>query len=1130
MPMTILLVDDDPVARKVIEQQILAEPRLRPLTARILHAASGEQGLAYFVKERPELVVTDLVMPGMDGFAFCRSVREAPFGREVGLVVLSGPNEDPRVPAELEAQVGAAFVRRPASAAALAEAILSRIPAEPKAGPENGSPPEAREQSDGTQATAAPPFSPPHPGAVAHTATALSGQTAGSGSLAERRIPRLIFELADAGTTGTLAIARGKMRKEIFLRNGEVVAADSNLRQEALGTLLCNKGVIDERQLAYLLAETKARGHKMGAVLIELGWLSPEEVLDCLAAQARKRVVDCLRWNEGTWAFSPGDSFGERVIEHNLDTARTVFMGLFRSATPEALVGRFDQDGDKPIQLTRRFDKYRASFEGVFGAQISPLLASEPSVGSLALREDAQTVIAGVDALLETGLAELGEVSAGTPIESQSDLWEASFSLEKLGSEIASRFDSIRLDAGEELFSQGAHSSSTPRPFTEDSAFARPQAEVDSGVVAWRAFEPAGDASGTAATPSDSPAEAFRQTVLRAYLTVHGKPLYDVLEVPQSATCDDIREAAERMAARFAPEVVEGIDLSPEDSAKLDTIRAAIERASQTLTDPTSRQAYDASLAPAQPAETDPLGAELAFGEAVSLLNSPTPELSLPRFESAVRARPDQALYHAYWAWARFLVRGPSEAQAAREGLQHALELDPDLAEAHTMLGRLAACENDAATARRFLERSLELHADQPDTVDLLVEAYARLDEPREAERFLRKLVANLGESAPALRARLWRELAALHETRLDDRLSARVAYDMAARLAPEDVDLLRKSAALNAEDPSRWRELARALAAEWQLRPDHRAAGEKLLALYRENWPDAVPLATAALVLRGTDDESVRAKAEAARPHRLCTSPAPLPDDTLARLGYGPEEAEIESLVGLLVEAGVIPSTPAEELDMGPGGAVIPQEQPAAFRQTLHAICAMLNVAEPELVLRQPDLGSQASLLHTEPVALLCGPALLESSDVVELGFRLGRALALGTPGRLAGSSRSGGELRPYFLAAMATVRGSLRPESPDDEQAWATVAALEPTARARIAEACQRIMRGQAVVNLSTWTKSLARTANRLALVICGDLLGWGRAVAKEQGQAALEDLLAFALTLDYLDLREQVASGKR
>jgi hypothetical protein len=50
----------------------------------------------------------------------------------------------------------------------------------------------------------------------------------------------------------------------------------------------------------------------------------------------------------------------------------------------------------------------------------------------------------------------------------------------------------------------------------------------------------------------------------------------------------------------------------------------------------------------------------------------------------------------------------------------------------------------------------------------------------------------------------------------------------------------------------------------------------------------------------------------------------------------------------------------------------------------------------------------------------------------------------------------------------------------------------------------------------------------ASRLSLVICGDLLRVGRSVAEEEGQAALDDLLAFALSLDHLDLCEELRAG--
>jgi len=1184
MAFTVLLVDDDPMARNAMERAILDDARLRPFSPRVEQAASGEQGLAMFVNSRPEVIVTDLIMTGMDGFAFCRAVREAPFGKDVGLIVISGIYKDASLAASLGKDVHATFLPKPFSRTELVEAILACLgqpsgatvsigqatphpgprPPAPvgggRAGPSGNTPrpvaaaPRLPTPAPTLPAEAAPARTPtpgpclrPAPGPVmSEPATraaadgtetirffppsapsrAISGP---SGSLAERGVARLLFDLTDGCQTGALALVRGKVRKEIYVRDGRVVAADSNLRQEALGTLLCAKGIIDERQLAYLLAETKARGHKMGAVLIELGWLSPEEVLQCLAAQVRKRVIDCLRWDEGTWSFIPGDTFGDRIIEHELDIERTIFMGLLRSASPEKLVTRFDQNGARPITLARRFAKHRPAFEAVFGAEITQVLAAGASVGSLALRDDAHLVIAAIDTLLESGLAELGEPISEPDQAPVPNAWQSSLSLEKLGSEAGKFIDSDPSDTADELFS---HVPQTPTPSPEQEAgFSRQAEQQDSGEmdVALRAFTlaPEKDA-GSSAAGRNSPREVWRQAIIRTYLTVRGKSLYEALGVPHDASTAEILSAIASKTAEFSPAGVSEIELDAADRAKLEALRATLDHAARTLANPQLRQNYDRSLAPAASTDTDPLGAELAFGEAMALLNADKIAECLPKLEAAVRARPDQGLYHAYLGWARFVALGAEQAGATRDALNHALALDPDLAEGHAMLGRLAATENDAATARKHLQRSLELNPDQPDTVDLLLEAYQRLNDAKGAEGFLRKLVAALGDRAQPLRRRVWSELARIYENQLGDRLSARIAYDKAARLAPDDIGLLRKSAEMNAEDPTRWREMARAIAAEWQLNPQDAGAGTRLVQLFlQQGRQQAAEIAAAAMVLRGSGDGEIAKLANQSRRSTLPRTLHKLPSEWLERLGYTPEFADVESLLALLVEAGIVPPVANTDVGLDEGEVPVqPTQQPAPFRSVLRTLCGLLEIHEPN-VLRHPVLLGDARMAHLQPPALLCGAMLLEKSDPVELGFRLARALALATPGRLAGSSRGGGQLRPYFMAALATARGSLRFEGAIFEAARDAIAATPASVRTRIAEVSQRLVLKYGSINLTAWTKALGRTASRLALVICGDLLRAGGAVAEEDGQAALDDLLAFALSFEYLDLSQKAGA---
>ncbi len=1133
-----------------MERLITSDPRLAVIEPRVVQAASGQQGLAVFVSERPDLIITDLYMPAMDGFAMCRSVREASFGKDIPIIVISGVYKDPTLASSLGDEVQAYFLPKPLQADDLMRTILTCLgqPVPEQEGadatmPATPLPPEGNIEALQTASAFLPaqprvaPFepvglTPPPSSGPQRTATpiqeALAGSPPraddplGSGSLSDMHVGRLIFDLAETTLTGTLSLAHGKVRKDFFVRGGRVVAADSNLRQEALGTLLRAKGILEEDQLTFLLVETKKRGHKMGAVLIELGWLTPEEVLQCLAAQARKRIVDCLRWDEGSYSFTQGDTFGERVIEHDLDVAQAVFLGLYRSATPEALVNRFDHHGACPVLLTPRFDRYKVQFDETFGGDFASIIANTPTIGALSLREDAHVVMAEIEALLDTGLAELGEqVEEADPPPSP---LESSFSLEKLGAELNKRFDAI-VDSSLDMSFMELHKGDGSPPSLPASA----QAAVDSnsGALAIGYGTRPERRSGTHIVTT--PSSELRQRLLHEYLMIHGKSHYDILGATPQTPTGQIEEAVRAKLESFSDRALAGVEIAPSDQARLEAVRTAIKLAGQILCAPATRADYDHGLGAAKAAGVDPLGAELAFGEAMQLFQSDRFDEALGKFEAAVRARPDQALYHAYLGWADFVAKGPSRLEEARERLHHALALDPDLAEAHAMLGRLAATENDARTARRHLEQSLAIDPEQADALDLLLEAYSRLPEPdpRGAERFLRSLVSALGERAETLRSRLWLELGALYEGELSDRTSARIAYDTAARLTPRNLGGLRKSGELNAEDPARWQETARALAAEWHLHPKDGEPANRLLALLaRSGQQEAVATTAAAMVLRGLADPSVRKLADDDRPRSLRRIQGPLPANLLARAGYRPEESDLERLAALLVETSVLKPFAREELGLSEGDLPLPaEEQPPTFRDVLRYICDLLDVGAPEAVICLPVLGGDARMADLRPPALLCGQLLLATEDTVELGFRLGRAMALGAPGRRAGSARSGGQMRPYFIAALALANAAGPVKGAAALEASKTIAALDVDTQFRILEVAQAIKQKYDNLNLSLWGKGLARVATRLALLISGDLLRVGRAVVEEDGPAALEDLLIFAVSLDYFDLRRDL-----
>ncbi|MGD0111239.1 MAG: response regulator transcription factor [Armatimonadota bacterium] len=66
----ILIVDDDPKLTEAVSWYLEAEG------FRATRVANGEKALETFRADRPDVVIVDVMMPGMDGFELCRAIRK----------------------------------------------------------------------------------------------------------------------------------------------------------------------------------------------------------------------------------------------------------------------------------------------------------------------------------------------------------------------------------------------------------------------------------------------------------------------------------------------------------------------------------------------------------------------------------------------------------------------------------------------------------------------------------------------------------------------------------------------------------------------------------------------------------------------------------------------------------------------------------------------------------------------------------------------------------------------------------------------------------------------------------------------------------------------------------------------
>ncbi len=83
----ILVVDDVPRNRALVEAMLL------PLGYRIVSVESGARALEVFAERTPDLVLLDVMMPGIDGFETCKRMRRLPGAADVPIVFLTARND-----------------------------------------------------------------------------------------------------------------------------------------------------------------------------------------------------------------------------------------------------------------------------------------------------------------------------------------------------------------------------------------------------------------------------------------------------------------------------------------------------------------------------------------------------------------------------------------------------------------------------------------------------------------------------------------------------------------------------------------------------------------------------------------------------------------------------------------------------------------------------------------------------------------------------------------------------------------------------------------------------------------------------------------------------------------------------
>jgi CheY-like chemotaxis protein len=103
----IVVVDDD---AKVI---ILVEKVLTELGFRVFSAGEGKKALELVKQEKPVLLISDILQPGIDGVGLCQAIKEDPQLEDIKVILMSGVYKETSLKREIMGATPDAFIEKP---------------------------------------------------------------------------------------------------------------------------------------------------------------------------------------------------------------------------------------------------------------------------------------------------------------------------------------------------------------------------------------------------------------------------------------------------------------------------------------------------------------------------------------------------------------------------------------------------------------------------------------------------------------------------------------------------------------------------------------------------------------------------------------------------------------------------------------------------------------------------------------------------------------------------------------------------------------------------------------------------------------------------------------------------------
>lgn len=126
----------------------------------------------------------------------------------------------------------------------------------------------------------------------------------GTRELRKGDLLEILGEIFREKDTGTLVLQQADVSRFLYLQEGNLIFAASNAPEDKFTQILIDQGKLTYEQLD--LATEKKGTRTIGRTLVEMGFLSSDDLLGALVDQLKRIAFSAQNWDSGTAAFKPG--------------------------------------------------------------------------------------------------------------------------------------------------------------------------------------------------------------------------------------------------------------------------------------------------------------------------------------------------------------------------------------------------------------------------------------------------------------------------------------------------------------------------------------------------------------------------------------------------------------------------------------------------------------------------------------------------------------------------------------------------------------------------------------------------------------------------------------------------------